>query len=63
MASSARLVHLVITALVELPLLCKCALLDFTHHSVNHHALNALKVFLVQIQLNLQLHAQILPIQ
>lgn len=53
---------LVISVLEELQLSCKHALLDFTHHSVNQHALNALKVFHAQIQLNLQLHAQILPI-
>jgi hypothetical protein len=62
MAKSVLLALLVISVLEELHLLCKYALLDFTHHSVNQHALNVLKVFHAQIQLNLQLHVQILPI-
>ena len=62
MAKSVLLALLVISVLEELHLLCKNALLDFTHHSVNQHALNALKVSHAQIQLNPQLHAQILPI-
>jgi len=62
MVNFAQLALLGFIALVELLLLCKHALQDFTHSSVNHHVVNVLKVFLVQTRPNLQLHAQILLI-
>ena len=62
MVKFAQLALLDFTVLAELLQLSKCALQDFTHRSVNHHVVNVLKVFHVQIQHNLQLHAQILLI-
>ena len=62
MVNFAQLALLGFIALAELLLLCKHALQDFTLLSVNHHVVNVLKVFLVQIRPNHQQHAQILLI-
>ena len=62
MLKFAQLALLDFTVLAELLQLSKHALQDFTHRSVNHHVVNVLKVFLVQIRPNHQLHAQILLI-